>query len=259
MHPILFEFGDFKIHSFGVMLVLAFLAGLGVATRRASRFGVDPNKLGDAAVWVLVWGVLGARLFYIAQNLPHYLANPRELVSLQFQGLTSFGGVAFGAGYLIYWARRAGYPIRNVLDAAAPGMMVGHIIGRLGCYLNGCCYGGKCPPEMPLALHIHGIAYTVHPAQLYDAGMNLIGLGLLLWREKRGLAYGQVTGLFLMLHALARFIYEYWRMGETAEKLGVLPFTEAQAVSVLMFAIGLVLYLRSASGRLGATQEVGRV
>src|SRR5512137_2508744 len=100
MHPILFEYGFFKIHSFGVMLVIAFFVGLAIARSRAPRFNVDAVKLSDAAVWVLLWGVIGARLFYIAQNLKHYSANPSELITLQFQGLTSFGGVVFGALYL---------------------------------------------------------------------------------------------------------------------------------------------------------------
>lgn len=257
MHPILFEFGAFKIHTFGVMLVLAFLAGLTLARTRAARYGIDASKLADAAVWLLVWGVLGARVFYILQNLPQYLGNPRELFSLQFQGLTSFGGVIFGAIYLYWWAKRNRYAVPAVMDAVAPAMMLGHVIGRIGCYLNGCCYGGQCPPTMPLALHIQGIEYTVHPAQLYDAAMNLIGLGILLWREGRGLLVGQTTGFFLMLHGTARFIYEYWRAGETAERVAGFQITEAQVVSALMFALGFAIYLIYGRAKAGAEQEVG--
>jgi phosphatidylglycerol:prolipoprotein diacylglycerol transferase len=166
--------------------------------------------------------------------------------------------VIFGAGYLVYWAKKSGYNVMAVLDAVAPGMLVGHAIGRVGCFLNGCCYGGQCPPNMPLALHIEGLSYTVHPAQLYDAAMNLVAFGFLIWRERRGLSVGQVSGLFLMLHGLARFIYEYWRIGETAEHLGSLPISEAQGVAAVMFVIGAWIYVRASRFR-GATQEVGLV
>ncbi len=257
MHPILFEIGSLKIHSFGVMMVLAFFTGLYLSRLRAPKFAVDPTKLSDAAIWVLVWGVLGARLFYLLQNIGHFREHPDELMTLQFQGLTSFGGVLFGAAYLIYWAKRCGYAVRAVLDTVAPAMLVGHAVGRVGCYLNGCCYGGQCPPDMPLALHVHGLSYTVHPAQLYDALMNLAAYAFLVWREKRGLALGQASGLFLMLHGLARFIYEYWRVGETAERLWNLPITEAQAVAGFMCLLGVWLYVKSARDFAGSPQEVG--
>ena len=102
MRPILFNIGNFPIHSFGVMMVIAFFSALWLVRRRAAAFGFDPSAISDVAFYTLIAGVLGARLVFIVQELPHYLSHPSELFTLQFQGLTSFGGLFFGMALFRY-------------------------------------------------------------------------------------------------------------------------------------------------------------
>jgi phosphatidylglycerol:prolipoprotein diacylglycerol transferase len=241
MRPILFNIGTFPVHSFGVMMVIAFFAALWLIKRRARAFGFDPAAISDVAFYTLIAGVLGARAVFIVQELPFYLSHPSELFTLQFQGLTSFGGLFFGIAVLIGWAVKKKQSIPKLLDLCAPAFILGHAIGRIGCLLNGCCYGAKCSANFFLGVHIPGTTELHQPAQAYDSLMNLFALGFLLLIERRVIKPGVETGLALILHGIARFIYEFWRAGESSTYWGSLPITQAQAMALGLIVGGLVI------------------
>ena len=254
MLPVLFKIGDFPVHSFGVVMIIAFLVGVAIARARAKRAGLDPNKLADMSFWTLLVGILGARVAYILQDLDYYLKNTKELFSWQFAGLTSFGGVLAGLGFIVFWAKRAGWPVRLLLDVIAPAGLVMHAIGRFGCLLNGCCFGGVCHLPWGVGFPDAPVGMLMHPAQIYDALMNLAAVGILLWVEKRGQSRGQIFALMLALHGLARYIYEFWRAGteeQVAKGLATstyweglpFPITQAQAMAALLAIFGLALYV----------------
>ena len=260
MHPILFKIFGFEVHSYGVMMVVAFMAALFIAQRRATKYGLTHNQVSDLCFWTLVAGVIGARVVFILQDLPYYLANKSELFSLQFRGLTSFGGLIFGMVAVIIWGWRNKVPMWNLLDLAGPAFVVGHAFGRIGCLLNGCCFGGACPPNLPWGIHVEQSSVLHHPAQAYDSLMNFAVFGFLLWREKRGLNIGQLAGLTLMLHGATRVIYEFWRAGTEAQVKaneasstywGNLPFTQAQAMAAVLVVVGFTIYLAAAHRNLG--------
>jgi phosphatidylglycerol:prolipoprotein diacylglycerol transferase len=258
MIPVLFHIGSFPVRSFGVMILIAFLAGLWLVRRRAAKYEFEEGKVTDLAFTVLVAGVLGARVLFILQEIPYYRQHPDKLLTLQFEGLTSFGGVLFGAGVVLWWAWRHKASIGRLADLFGPAFMFGHVFGRIGCFLNGCCYGGVCDATVPWATRFHDVPGLHHPAQIYDALMNLVGVGLVLWYERGARRPGQVAGLFLLLHGVTRFIYEFWRAG-TPEQVrtgvasstywGSFPITEAQAVAALMALIGLVTMVVAARKR----------
>ena len=260
MHPILFTFGPFhiggstlgpiQVHSFSVMLILAFVGGLWLARRRSAKFGFDPAKVSDVSMVVLFAGVIGARVLFILQELPYYLQHRDELFSLQFQGLTSFGALLFGLGVYAWFAWRQKRAFRDVLDLVAPSALLGHAIGRIGCLLNGCCYGVVTTSK--IGVHIDDTNILHVPAQLFDSLMAFAAVGILLAIERRGLQRGQSFSLFLILYGGTRFIYEFWRAG-TVEQVnagiasstywGNLPITQAQAVAALMVLGGTVMFL----------------
>lgn len=242
MYPDLFKIFGVTVHSYGVLLVIAFFVGVWYARKRAPRFGFTPSQVYDAAFWALIAGVLGARILFIVQELPYYLAHPRELLSLQFQGLTSFGGVIFGLLGLWIWTRIAKKPFVDLLDLFGAPFLVAHPIGRIGCLLNGCCYGGKC--DLPWGVHVDKLQGLYQPAQIYDGFFNLVGLGVLLLLERRGLKRGQSISITLMAHGAARFLYEFWRAGVTSTgSFSGIPLTDAQLAALLMVIIGGVLVL----------------
>lgn len=250
MYPILFHIGSFKVHTYGVILIIAFLVALLIARMRAPRFGISPTKLSDMAFLMLIAGVLGARVLFLIQEPPK---DWHEYFSLQFAGLTSFGGLIGGAIVVLWWARRTGTNLRALLDVFGPPLLVGFAIGRVGCLLNGCCFGGVCPNDFPLGIHVPGdTQHLFYPAQAYDSLMNLAGFGLLLWIERRGLRLGQVFGLALALNGLSRFIYEFSRAGTDAQVAaglrsstywGSLPITQAQAAALAIAAFGLIYFV----------------
>ncbi len=252
MYPILFKIGNFPIHSFGIMMMLAFLAGLIIVRKRAPKYGLDAGKVSDMLFWVLILGILGARLAYILQEWDFYAKHPSELWTFKFAGLTSFGGVIAGILTMVVWSKVHKWPVRSLLDVIAPAALVGHAIGRVGCLLNGCCYGGQCSPGLPWGIHVNGIEVPMHPAQIYDSLMVLAAFGFLLWIEKRHLMRGQLFALGLTLYSLSRFIYEFWRAGTDAQVnaglasstyWGTLPITQAQAMAAVLVIVGLALFV----------------
>ncbi len=247
-----FSLGPMTIHTYGVMIVISFLVGMWLVRRRAKLYGFSPDKVLDMGFWGLIAGVLGARIAFILQELPYYLKHRDELFSLQFSGLTSFGGEILAIIAIIAWAKRNKYGIVSILDLAAPGYVLGYAIGRVGCFLNGCCYGGVCSPNLPWGVHFPDSKGLHHPAQLYDSLMNLCALAILLWAEKRKLLPGRLAAMTLILHGSARFVYEFWRAG-TEEQVkdglasstywGNLPITQGHAMALVMIGIGIVWYV----------------
>lgn len=247
MFPILFKIGTFEVHTFGLILILAFGAAFLVGRARAPRYGLTAEQVADAFFWTLVAGVLGARLGFILQELPHYIAHPEQLFSLKFQGLTSYGGLVGGLIALLLLARKHKVRARTYLDLAGVPLLLGHAIGRIGCLLNGCCYGGQC--TLPWAIHVDGQTGLFHPAQIYDSLMTLGGMFLLIQIEKRGLRPGQSVCLAVIFYSLSRFIYEFWRAGtpdevkaglRTSTTIAGSPFTEAHVFAFLVIVVGAV-------------------
>ncbi len=262
MLPVLFKIGTFEVHSYGVMMVVAFIAAIAVAQVRATRYGLTRNQVGDLCFWCLLAGVIGARLVFIVQDWDYYAKHTSELWSLQFRGLTSFGGLLFGMIAAVIWAVKHKVSAWAILDLAAPAFVIGHAIGRIGCLLNGCCFGDACPPNLPWGIHVENSSVLHHPAQAYDTLMNLAVLGYLLYREKRGLNLGQLAGLGLSLHGLTRVIYEFWRAGsdaqvtagESSSTYWHLPFapnlvTQAQAMAIVLVVAGVAIYFFFRQGK----------
>jgi phosphatidylglycerol:prolipoprotein diacylglycerol transferase len=255
MYPILFHIGKFPVRSYGISILVAFLAGLWLVRKRAPKFGFDAGKVTDLCFYTLIFGILGARVVFLLQDIGYYSKHLNEVFTLEFAGLTSFGGLLGGAAYVIFWGVRHKVRLASLLDLLAPAFMLGHVFGRVGCFLNGCCYGRMCDASFPLATHFEGVSGAHQPAQLYDSVMNLVGVGMLLLYERRGFRPGQGVGMFLILHGLTRFIYEFWRAGTQQEvNTGIasstywpgLPITQAQAMALALILAGAVVWFVAA-------------
>jgi phosphatidylglycerol:prolipoprotein diacylglycerol transferase len=224
MYPTIFQIGSFKLASFGVMMVIALLAGIAMARKRAPSHGLVPDNVTDVSFWLILGGILGARIFFIAQEFPYYISHPRELFSIQFQGLTSFGGFIVGSLAAAFACKKKGIPPMTFLDVIAPAFLLGHAIGRIGCLLNGCCHGA--PTNAWFGVYSAENHQYDAPAQLYDSAMNIGALFLLLFLEKRFPRHGFSFGMMMILHGFARFIYEFFRAGSSSTTIGNSPFTE---------------------------------
>jgi len=238
MYPVLFRIGGFEVRAFGAVMVVAVVVALWLAMRRARRWGLPTGAIPDLAFWTVLVGVVGSRVAYIVQEWAYYSQHPENIWTLKFEGLTSFGGVIGGLIAMAIWARLRKVSLLALLDVASVPFLVAHSVGRVGCLLNGCCYGG--PTDSFLGVHFHGLDEARHPAQLYDSLMCLAAAWLISATERRGLMVGRSFSLALVAYGLSRFIYEFWRAGESSTYWGALPITQAQAAALVMCVLGLV-------------------
>ncbi|UCD57443.1 MAG: prolipoprotein diacylglyceryl transferase, partial [Candidatus Hydrogenedentota bacterium] len=142
MHPILFKIGQLELYTYGAFLAVAFLLGIYLATREAERMGLKPELAADVGIIIILSSVVGARLFYILFYDLHYvLEHPAELLKLRQAGLVFYGGLIFAVGAGMIFCRLKRLPIPLALDIAAPSIALGQAIGRIGCFMSGCCYG----------------------------------------------------------------------------------------------------------------------
>jgi phosphatidylglycerol:prolipoprotein diacylglycerol transferase len=242
--------GPLTLHTYGVLLALAFLAGLWIANRQAKKTGLDATRITDMAVYVLIGGLLGAKLLLLLIEWPFYSRNPGELFSLVQSGGVFYGGL-IGALPVAWWyARKHNLPPWPTADVLAPGVALGQAVGRLGCFAAGCCYGR--PAEVPWAVTFKDIYTTrtvgtpldvpLHPTQLYEAAATLLIFGLLIWMSRKKLFHGQVALAYVFLYSLARFVIEFYR-GDAARGtvLGGWLST-SQFISILMVLAVLFVY-----------------
>lgn len=249
MFPVLFHVGSFAVHTYGVVLMLAFLAALARTYQSAKRQndpGVPPDNILDAGIWMILIGTVGARLLFVLIDWDSYRHAPNfPLNTLQvWQGGLSFhGGLFGGIGALVGYCLLKRMSILKVADLFAPSVMIAYVIGRLGCLLNGCCYGA--PTTMPWGIRFRDdgvLTPPSHPTQLYASLLSLVFFAALVWLERRRAYYGQISCWYILLAATERFLMEIWRAGTTSDVVRVGPIhflTDVQWLCLGMAAVAL--------------------
>jgi phosphatidylglycerol:prolipoprotein diacylglycerol transferase len=246
MYPRLFDLGPITVYTYGVLLELAMV--------RASARGLDPVRVLDLGIYIIISALIGAKLLLLVTDFRSFRNDPHELLTLARSGGVFYGGLILAVSVALWYIRRAGLPLWTTCDVFAPGIALGHVIGRFGCFFAGCCYGR--PTTMPW-----GITFTdpfaaanvgtplgvhLHPTQLYEAGAELIILLGLLLTEKKGKPYpGRTFWLYILLYAVSRYFIEYFR-GDERGTVGM--FSTSQFISILLtpLAIAMLVYLARA-------------
>ncbi len=234
------------IRWYGVMMALAFLAGLWTATRRARLANVSADIIADVTLWLMLGSIIGARIVYVTTYWKQEFANGpfSEVFMIQHGGLVYYGGLIgaalAGLGYLT-WKK---HPAWKIADILAPSIALGSVFGRIGCLLNGCCYGRAC--DLPWAIHFpadhetHGL--PVHPTEIYDGLLNLILYLFLAWLFRRRKFDGQIFAAYLIIYSIFRAISEYFRGDYPPDHIHD-GLTSAQLVSVPMLVVGIALMI----------------
>lgn len=194
MHPLLAELGPISVYTYGVLLAAAYLAGLQLALVRARARGLDATRVMDLGIYVIIAALVGAKLLLLVVDFEYFSQHPGELFSLFRSGGVFYGGLILAVAVAFWHMRRHRLPLWATSDVFAPGIALGHVIGRLGCFFAGCCYGRPTDVAWavtftnPLAAANVGtpLGVPLHPVQLYEAGAELVILGLLLWLERKG-------------------------------------------------------------------------
>ncbi len=242
MHPLAFELFGRPVYWFGVMMALAFLSAIALWNWLAPRSGRPAGYGSELGFWIMISGVVGARIAEVVTNWAHYQAQPLEIIRVDRGGLVYYGGFILACLAVIVFSRRHRDPLWSLADYGVVALPLGHAIGRIGCFINGCCYGlhSALPWSIrfPADHESHGV--PVHPTQLYEAGYNSLLFGVLLacFLRRRPPA-GRVFALYLLLYPPFRFLVESIR----EEPHGAGGLTAAQLTSIPLFLAGLVLWI----------------
>jgi phosphatidylglycerol:prolipoprotein diacylglycerol transferase len=248
MHPVLLRIGPLTIGAYSALLALGFLAGTLLALRRAKPRGIRPEVILDVGLISLVTALVGARALHLATQSGQ-VSGWRDALSPSGAGLSMYGGVlaAIGASWLYTRWRRV--PFLLLADACAPSIALGHGLTRIGCFLNGCCYGRPTPGpfgvRFPPGSHAAAAFGDVplHPTQLYTAVLAFAMLLALLAFDRKPRGVGQPFGLFLALEGIGRFGMELVRAHEPG-LYALRGLTVHQLIALGLLASGLVLLAR---------------
>lgn len=237
MHPILFKIGPVTVYSYGVMIALSVIICAWLLSLDAKVYKIPSETIYDLMFWTVAWGILAARIFYIALMWEYFRQNPLEMVILWHGGLAWQGGLVGGGIAGVWFIRRKKLPLKFMLDLAVPYIALGQSIGRVGCFFNGCCYGKPVP--WGIYFPVHGA--RLHPTQLYEmAGLFLI-FCILKIAGARPHHQGMIFVLYLWLAAAERFIVEFFRADHDIWWLGL---SLAQYIALGIIGGGVVLLAR---------------
>lgn len=255
MHRILVSWGPLTVYSYGLLMVLGILAGTALAYWRARRRNYHAEAIWDLVLYVTVAGLLGARLWEVVFSWSYYGQHPGEILAIWRGGLSVQGSI-LGAAPVVYWyTRKHGIDFWRLADIMVPGVLLGQAIGRLGCFLNGCCFGvptgGPLGVVFPPGTDAYAAlgAQPLVPTQLLEAGYDLLAMGLLLLVDRRPTFPGFLTTLYFILYALGRFGLEFWR-ADSLLLSGGLKTAQVTSLLTAAVALGVMFYLRRRNSKL---------
>ena len=247
MYPELFSIGPVTIYSYGVLLAASYLLGLWLAMRRAKQWGLDPNRVLDLGIYIIIAALIGAKLLLLIVDFDQFGRSMSDLLSLARSGGVFYGGLILAVIVGFWYIARHRLPFWTTCDVFAPGIALGHVTGRLGCLAAGCCYGK--PADVPWAITFTNplanqnvgtpLGIPLHPTQIYEAGAELLILMLLLATERRGRPFaGRTFWAYMFLYAISRYIVEMYRGDPRGQFLG---FSTSQFISLVLAPLSVVM------------------
>ena len=235
MLPEFFKIGGFSLHSYGAMVAFGFAARMLMALRLGRKAGIVAERVLDGVLWLMLSSIVGARIFYVIEFHRDF-TSIAEVFMIWKGGLVIYGGMIVGALALGIFSIRKKLSLLTVLDISAPAFSVGYAIGRIGCFLNGCCFGSEC--ALPWAVIFPGQTAARHPVQLYSTVIWIAVFLILLELFDKKRFEGEVFSVGLVFYSVYRFSIEFLRMNPRY----FMGLSEAQLISVGIFAMAIGLY-----------------
>ena len=265
MFPELFKVGGLTLHAYGLMIALGMLFGFEYVIRKARKSGMAQNLAVDLFFYIVIAGLLGGRVFYVATNWQLYSQNMLDAFKVWEGGLVFYGGLIFSFIAAVAFIRVKKMDFWTTADLFAPAIPLAHFFGRLGCLFAGCCYGKEC--RLPWSVTFKNpkslapLNVPLHPTQAYEAAANLVIFIVLAVLAGKKSSAGKIFLLYVLMYSAARFGVEFFRGDERGAF--ILGFSPAQAISLVFFvcttAFWLVKYQLSATknfnGRAGEHHE----
>ena len=239
--------GPLTVYSYGVLLAASYLLGLRLAMWRARRWGLDPNKVLDLGIYIIIAALVGAKLLLLVTDFEQFRGSWQDALSLARSGGVFYGGLILAVAVAFWYIARHRMPFWTTCDVFAPGIALGHVTGRLGCLAAGCCYGR--PTDVPWAIVFTNplaaanvgtpLGIPLHPTQIYEAGAELAILAFILATERRGRQFaGRTFWLYILLYAVSRYVIEMYRGDPRGEVLG---FSTSQFISLVLAPLSLIM------------------
>ena len=255
MFPKIMDIGPVTIHSYGLLLALAFIAGIWLASSNARKQGLNPDSIWNMGLIIIFSALVGAKILLFLSDFSYYTQNPREIFSLSTLRSTGvyYGGLLLALAASAWYLRRSSLPAWKVADLCAPGIAVGQAIGRIGCLLAGCCYGKPTTMPWGITFTSHyaydnvGVPLNValHPTQIYESLGTFLLFFYLLWRLSRKHFSGQIILEYLTLYAALRFVIEFFRDDDRGFVLyGLLSTSQFIGILTIAGSVAALLYLR---------------
>lgn len=249
MFPILFRFDGIAIYSYGLMVAIGIISGFLVLKHLSRAHGIDQNTLTDMAFYTVLVAILGSRIGFVLLEPSYYLKNPLEILKIWDGGLVFSFGLLFGVVTLYLLSKKKKIGFLLMADLWAPGLALGQAIGRIGCFLAGCCYGLEsdswCTVRFTHPESLAPLNVDLYPTQLFHSLANLVIFGALMGLTKKKQYNGQILVWYMILHPIQRLWIERYRGDFRGTFLGT-QMTTTQAISLLMLFLGVILlfYLR---------------
>ena len=219
------------------MLVVAFFVCAYLAGLQAKKEQADPEKIFNLCFYIFISGIIGARLFYVFYNAHFYLQHPFEIIMLQHGGLAWFGGLVFGTATAIVTIKKNKINLLKTLDLLIPFIALAQAIGRIGCLLNGCCFGRVSQ----FGIYFKVFDQVLIPTQLYSSLLLLLIFVILRFMQERPHRAGQILCAYLFLYSIKRFFIEFFRNDSPKAFYGLTIF---QVLSLAMFISSLLIFTR---------------
>jgi len=221
------------------MIALGFAVSLFLICRQAIRNNIDKDLVVNLVFITLLAGFTGGRILYVLLNIRYYLGNPLEIFNLSKGGLIYYGGFIAGVAAFAYYSTKKGMGFWNAADICAPYLALTQSFGRIGCFLNGCCYGKPAPADFPFGTVCSQFGTTIYPTQLYSSSILLLIYVILRYWQGRRRFKGEIFLAYAMIYSTQRFLVEFLR-GDNAQIFSGL--TVSQVISVAVFTSGVVLF-----------------
>lgn len=250
MSRVFLQIGNIRIYWYSIMILLGVLLGSLLVIKESKKFNISKNKITDMLFYTMIFGIIGARLYYVTFNLNYYSKNIIDILKVWEGGLAIHGGIIAGSIYIIYYTKKNNINTLKMLDICVPGVLIGQALGRWGNFFNGEAHGPltslnhlkelHIPNFIIKGMNINGNYYM--PTFFYESLWCVIGLIIiLLFRRIKKLKIGQITGFYLIWYGIGRFIIESYR----TDSLMMNTLKQAQIISIIMILIGIVLFVIS--------------
>jgi len=237
MFPVLFQIGPFTIRTYGVLVALAFFVVFSLIYKEAKRRNYYPSKILDLEIWMLLSGIIGARFLHVLVKFDFYKHDLKSIFYIWEGGLAFYGGLVLAMFVLIIFMLKNRMPVFKTADLLAPYLALGHAIGRIGCFFNGCCFGKIATNNFFTILYQNeGVAR--YPVQLYAAFALLCIFVILRIVQGRKMPAGSIFSFYLLLYSTQRFFLDFIRGDNPAFYFGL---TVSQIVSIFIFVISSVI------------------